>query len=67
MGILIGMPALDAQSGGGPWKVPIRMISHGPLYPASLQIMVMATMKAAKPTVTKGGVRLNLDAGVSPN
>lgn len=66
VGILIGMAALDGQSEGGARKMPTRMIGHGPLRPAFLQITVMATVKAAKSVVTKGGVRLNPDAGAKP-
>ena len=64
--VLIGMAALDGQSEGGAWKVPARMIGHGPPRPALLQIAVMATMKAAKSVVTKGGIRLNPAAGAKP-
>lgn len=53
VGNLIEMVVLDGQGEGGAWKVPARMICHGPLGPAFLQVMITSTMKVAKPTVTK--------------
>lgn len=53
VGNLIEMVVLDGQGEGGAWKVPTRMICHGSLGPAFLQVMTTSTMKVAKPTVTK--------------